>query len=150
MKCIIQRVSYSSVSVSDKIVNEINKGFNILVGIGLDDEIKDIKYIADKISKIRIFDDADGKMNYSIMDIKGEILLISQFTLMADTRKGNRPSYINALSGDKAIKLYEELKNYLINIGIPTKTGIFGADMKVNIDNDGPVTIILDSKEVKK
>lgn len=146
MKAVIQRVKNSSVSVGGDLVSEINKGLNILVGIGVDDTLEDLEYLVRKIVNLRIFDDENGVMNKSIIDISGSILSVSQFTLQADTKKGNRPSYINAMNGDEAIKLYnlfnEKLKEY-----VPVFEGIFGADMTVNIVNDGPVTIIIDSKD---
>ncbi len=146
MKAVIQRVKNSSVSVGGDLVSEINKGLNILVGIGVDDTLEDLEYLVRKIVNLRIFDDENGVMNKSIIDISGSILSVSQFTLQADTKKGNRPSYINAMNGDEAIKLYnlfnEKLKEY-----VPLFEGIFGADMTVNIVNDGPVTIIIDSKD---
>ncbi len=146
MKAVIQRVKNSSVSVGGDLVSEINKGLNILVGIGVDDTWEDLEYLVRKIVNLRIFDDENGVMNKSIIDISGSILSVSQFTLQADTKKGNRPSYINAMNGDEAIKLYnlfnEKLKEY-----VPVFEGIFGADMTVNIVNDGPVTIIIDSKD---
>lgn len=145
MKVVIQRVKKSSVSVEGKLVNEIDNGLCILVGFTHDDNTNDIDYIVKKIVNLRIFDDENGVMNKSISDINGSILSISQFTLHAETKKGNRPSYIKALNGDEAIKLYENL-NQKLNEYIPTKSGIFGADMQVEIINDGPVTILIDSK----
>lgn len=145
MKAIIQRCTKGSVSVNDKIINKINKGYVILVGIAKDDTLEDAKYLANKILKLRIFDDEKGIMNKSIIDINGEILSISQFTLQANTKDGNRPSYINAASSNDAKPLYEEF-NKILNREIKTYEGIFGADMKIDITNDGPVTIIIDSK----
>ena len=143
MKAVIQRVKSSSVSVDGKLINKIDKGFNILLGINVNDTHEDIDYLARKILNLRIFDDENGVMNKSVMDIGGSILSISQFTLYADTKKGNRPSYINALGGEEAIKLYdkfnEELRKY-VNV----ETGSFGAEMKVSIYNDGPITIMLE------
>lgn len=146
MKVVIQRVKKSSVAVKDVVVGQIDKGLCILVGFTENDNIDDINYIVKKIINLRIFDDDNGVMNKSILDIGGEILSISQFTLYADTKKGNRPSYIKALGGNEAIKLYEKF-NEELNKNVSTKTGVFGADMKVEILNDGPVTIIIDSKE---
>lgn len=146
MKAVIQRVKNSSVSVGGELVSEINKGLNILVGIGVDDTLEDLEYLVRKIVNLRIFDDENGIMNKSIIDISGSILSISQFTLQADTKKGNRPSYINAMNGDEAIKLYN-LFNEKLKEHVPVFEGIFGADMTVNIVNDGPVTIIIDSKD---
>ena len=146
MKLVIQRSKESSVSVDGKLVNKIDKGLMILVGINTEDTIEDVEYCAKKTLNLRIFDDENGVMNKSILEVGGEILSISQFTLQADTRKGNRPSYIHAMRGEEAIKLYE-LYNSLLNEQINTYPGVFGADMKVSILNDGPVTIIIDSKE---
>ena len=145
MKAIIQRCTKGSVSVNDKIINKINKGYVILVGIAKDDTLEDAKYLANKILKLRIFDDEKGIMNKSIIDINGEILSISQFTLQANTKDGNRPSYINAAPSNDAKPLYEEF-NKILNKEIKTYEGVFGADMKIDITNDGPVTIIIDSK----
>ena len=145
MKVVIQRVKSSNVKINNKIYNEINKGLTILVGFRYDDNETDIDYIVKKIINLRIFDDEFGVMNKSIIDIKGEILSISQFTLYADTKKGNRPSYINAMKSENATILYDKFNEYL-NKYVPTKTGIFGSEMLVSIENDGPITIIIDSK----
>lgn len=145
MRLVIQRVKEGSVSVDNKIVNEIKKGYVILVGINIEDNETDIDYLVRKTLNLRIFDDENGVMNKSIVDINGEILSISQFTLQATTKDGNRPSYVNAMKGPDAIKLYEEF-NRKLNEQIKTLPGVFGADMTVNIVNDGPVTIIIDSK----
>lgn len=149
MKLIIQRVLKSSVEIEGKIKGEIGKGLNILVGVGPDDDFSDIKKAVDKTVNLRIFEDKEGKMNLSLLDIEGEALIISQFTLFADIRKGRRPSFTGAAAPDKANKLYLEFVKYIKEI-IPgrVQTGEFGADMKVEILNDGPVTIILDSKEL--
>lgn len=145
MRVVAQRSLNSNVSVDGKVIGSIDRGLVLLVGFTHDDNMDDINYIVKKILNLRIFDDKDGIMNLSIKDVNGKILSISQFTLQADTRKGNRPSYINAMKGENAIKLYgifnEELRKE-----IEVETGLFGADMKVNILNDGPVTILLDSK----
>lgn len=146
MKVVVQRVKHSSVIVDKKLVNRIDKGFNVLVGISVDDNLSDLDYIVRKVVNLRIFDDENGIMNKSIIDVGGSILSISQFTLQADTRKGNRPSWINAMKGEDSIKLYEEF-NRRLNEFVPTYPGVFGADMEVEIINDGPVTIIIDSKE---
>ena len=145
MRLVIQRVKEGSVSVDNKIVNEIKKGYVILVGINIEDNETDIDYLVRKTLNLRIFDDENGVMNKSIVDINGEILSISQFTLQSTTKEGNRPSYVNAMKGPDAIKLYEEF-NRKLNEQIKTLPGVFGADMTVNIVNDGPVTIIIDSK----
>ena len=145
MRLVIQRVKEGSVSVDNKIVNEIKKGYVILVGINIEDNETDIDYLVRKTLNLRIFDDENGVMNKSIVDITGEILSLSQFTLQATTKDGNRPSYVNAMKGPDAIKLYEEF-NRKLNEQIKTLPGVCGADMTVNIVNDGPVTIIIDSK----
>ena len=145
MRVVVQRVSYSSVSVDGKLVNEIDNGLNVLVGFTEGDSSKEIDYLVKKVVNLRIFDDENGVMNKSILDTDGEILLISQFTLYASTVKGNRPSYVMALNGEKALPLYEEFHKKLNDI-IPTKIGVFGAEMDVKIHNDGPITIIIDSK----
>lgn len=146
MKVVVQRVSKANVTIDNKVYNSINNGLMILVGFTEGDNSFDIDYIVKKVVNLRIFDDENGVMNKSILDIKGSILSISQFTLYADTKKGNRPSYIKALKGELSTKLYDEFNKKLNNI-VSTKTGIFGADMKVSLINDGPVTIIIDSKE---
>lgn len=145
MIAIVQRVRNSRVQVDNKTVGEIKKGLNVLLGIKNTDSQKDVQYLAKKISDLRIFEDENGKMNLSIKDISGQMLIISQFTLLANTKKGNRPSFIDAAEPKKAQQLYEEfIKNINLH-GIFTQHGIFGADMLVEIYNDGPVSIILDS-----
>lgn len=144
MKVLVQRVLSSSVEVDNKIVGQINKGLMLLVGFTDSDTDKEIDYMVDKIINLRIFDDENGAMNKSLIDVNGSILSISQFTLYADTRKGRRPSYIKALSGDKAILLYDKFNNKLKEENIKVETGIFGADMKVSLINDGPITIMLE------
>ena len=147
MKLVIQRVKESSVEIDNKIKAEIGKGLLVLIGISQEDNKLDVEWLANKVLNIRIFNDLDGVMNKSIIDIKGEILIISQFTLMALTKKGNRPSYIKSASHEIAIPLYNyfiELLESKLNKRI--KIGIFGAYMKVRLINDGPVTIIIDSK----
>ena len=145
MRCVIQKVNKSSVTVDGKLVSEIGRGLNVLVGFTETDTEEDIKYCVRKIVNLRVFEDENDVMNRSVIDEKGEILSISQFTLYGDTRKGNRPSYIRALGGDKALPMYERF-NELLNQEVPTKGGIFGADMKVEILNDGPTTIIIDTE----
>lgn len=146
MKAVIQRSKKSSVSVDNKLINSIEKGMVILLGVSVDDTSEDVDYLVRKIVNLRIFDDENGVMNKSILDVGGEILSISQFTLQADTRKGNRPSYIKAMGGEDAIKYYEEF-NSKLNGYVKTYPGVFGAEMMVNIENDGPITIIIDSKD---
>ncbi len=145
MKVVVQRSKHSSVSVNNELISEINSGLVLLVGIAVDDDMSDLDYIVRKVLNLRIFDDDAGVMNKSIIDVGGEILSISQFTLQASTKDGNRPSYVNAMKGDDAIKLYEEF-NKKLNESVKTLPGVFGADMQVNILNDGPITIIIDSK----
>ena len=143
MKVVVQRSKKSSVSVSEKIVNEIDNGMVLLVSFTQGDTIDNILKMTKKIANLRIFDDEEGVMNKSILDVGGEILSISQFTLYGDTTKGNRPSYMKALNGEEAIKLYE-IFNEEMNKYVVTKSGIFGAEMMVNISNDGPITLIME------
>jgi len=146
MKVIIQRVSKSSIFVEDKLISSINKGLNVLLGISVTDDASKISYLVNKILNLRIFEDTNEKMNLSIQDIKGEILLISQFTLYGDCKKGNRPSFTRAMDSTHAKTLYEEFINQLISkSNLNIKTGIFGAHMNVQIENDGPVTLIVDT-----
>ena len=149
MKTVIQRVSSASCTVDGNITGSIDTGFLVLVGFGLDDQKETVKKMADKIAKMRIFSDEEGKINRSLKDVNGKILSISQFTLYADTRKGNRPSFTDALGGERAIELYEYFNECLREDGIEVETGIFGADMKISLVNDGPVTILMDSEEKK-
>lgn len=145
MRVIIQRSKNSNVVIENNVYGAINHGLVVLVGFTEGDDITDIEYIVKKIINLRIFDDEAGIMNKSVLETKGEILSISQFTLYANTKKGNRPSYVDALSSEKAIKLYDQFNNKLREY-IKVKTGVFGADMQVNIINDGPITILIDSK----
>lgn len=149
MRTVIQRVKYADVKVDGKVIGSCREGFMILLGIGREDSEADIEVLVNKISKLRVFEDADGKMNLSIQDIKGEILLISQFTLYAQCRKGNRPSFTDAAPPDIAVPLYESFIEGLRQTGIHTECGQFGADMKVELLNDGPVTIVLDSNGLR-
>ena len=147
MKIILQRVSSASVTIDGKKKAEIANGFLILLGIGHEDTAEDMDWIVNKALQMRVFDDNEGVMNVCLKDIDGEILLISQFTLMANTKKGNRPSYIQAARPEQAIPIYEEMiQKFKQQLGKEIKTGEFGADMKVALVNDGPVTIVLDSK----
>ena len=145
MKIVIQRVSEARVKVDGKIVGEIGKGLMLLVGIDENDENADADWLVQKILNLRIFGDEDDKLNLSIKDISGEILCISQFTLIADYKKGNRPSFIQAAKPDKAVPLFDYFKEEMAKSGLKTESGIFGADMKVSLINDGPVTIVMDS-----
>ncbi|BFQ96666.1 D-aminoacyl-tRNA deacylase [Enterococcus cecorum] len=146
MRAVIQRVSQAKVVVDDNTVGQIGKGFMILLGVHEEDTQADVDYLVGKISKLRVFEDDQQKMNRSIIDVDGKILSISQFTLFADTKKGNRPSFVQAAKPDTAIPLYEAFNEGLRQAGIPVETGIFGADMKCHLVNDGPVTIIIDSQ----
>lgn len=147
MKTVIQRVSEASVKIDNEINGEIKTGLVVLVGIENDDSLEDANWLASKIINLRIFSDENGLMNLSVKEINGEILLISQFTLHAKTKKGNRPSFIQAARPEFAIPLYETFKKVLeTELGKTIQTGKFGADMKVSLINDGPVTIIIDSK----
>lgn len=143
MKVVVQRVTEASVSVNHQIVGEIKKGLVVLVSFKSGEDAKNIDYIINKLINLRIFDDENGIMNLSVKDVGGSILSISQFTLYADTSKGNRPSYINALNGEEASLLYEEF-NQKLRKEIAVETGVFKADMKVSLINDGPVTIIIE------
>jgi D-tyrosyl-tRNA(Tyr) deacylase len=147
MIAVIQRVSEASVTINSEIHNNIRSGLVVLLGIENADDHTDIEWLTKKIVNLRIFNDEDGVMNRSLSDIKGEILLVSQFTLHASTKKGNRPSYIKAAKPDVAIPLYEAFIDQ-VNLQVirPVKTGVFGADMKVSLINDGPVTIVIDTK----
>ncbi|GGG66840.1 D-aminoacyl-tRNA deacylase [Epilithonimonas arachidiradicis] len=146
MRVVIQRVSEASVKVDKQIVGEIGKGLMLLIGVDESDENADAEWLVKKILDVRVFSDEDGKMNHSVKDINGEILCISQFTLISDYKKGNRPSYIKAAKPDKAIPLFEYFKDEIKKSGLKTESGIFGADMKVSLINDGPVTLVFDSK----
>ena len=143
MRVLVQRCDKASVSVDNKIVGKIDKGMMILVGFTDTDTSNNIDYLVDKVLNLRIYDDESGIMNKSILDVGGSVLSVSQFTLYADTKKGRRPSYVNALNGEKATLLYDEFNNKLKK-QIHVETGIFGADMKVELINDGPVTIMLE------
>ena len=147
MKLVVQRVSRASCTVNGNITGKIENGYMVLVGFGLNDEKPIVCKMAEKLSKLRIFEDEQGKINKSIFDVNGKILSISQFTLYADCSKGNRPSFTNALGGDKAVELYEYFNECLRNLNLEVEEGVFGADMKIDLLNDGPVTIILDSKD---
>lgn len=145
MKIVIQRVKRASVSIDNELYNQIQQGLLLLVGVAPDDAQEDVAYAARKIANMRIFSDDEDKMNLSVKDVNGEILSISQFTLYADTKKGNRPSFIGAAQPDLASQLYDDF-NELLGREIPVKTGVFAADMQVELVNDGPVTIVLDTK----
>lgn len=147
MKIVIQRVSHAQVTINGKVKSSIKEGFLILLGIGCEDTREDIGWLVKKVANLRVFDDENGVMNRSILDTKGDIIVVSQFTLMASTKKGNRPSWIHAAPHEISIPLYEEFCASMSEaIGKPVGTGEFGADMKVELLNDGPVTICMDTK----
>ena len=144
MKVLVQKVLSSKVEVDNNIIGEINSGLLLLVGFTHSDTSKEIDYMVDKVINLRIFDDENGIMNKSLLDVNGSILSVSQFTLYADSTKGRRPSYINALNGEEATILYDEFNRKLKQRGIIVQTGVFGADMKISLVNDGPITIMLE------
>ncbi len=146
MKAVIQRVSSASCTISGEVTGSIGKGFMILVGFTHQDDEKVTAKMAEKISKLRVFEDPDGKMNLSLKDVGGDILSISQFTLYADARKGNRPSFTDAMEPGRASALYDSFNQTLRDLGLHVETGVFGADMKIALVNDGPVTILLESE----
>ncbi len=147
MRAVIQRVSEASVLIEDKIIAEIRSGLLIFLGVELEDVKEDAIWLANKIAQLRIFGDSEGKMNYSVIDINAEVIVVSQFTLHAKTKKGNRPSYINSARYEQAVLLYEGFKKSLSEVtSKKVLSGRFGADMKVSLINDGPVTIIIDTK----
>ena len=145
MRVVVQKCLESSVSVDGIVVSNIDKGLMVLVGFTDGDTLSDIDYLVKKVVNLRIFEDSNGVMNLSVLDVAGSILCVSQFTLYGDTSRGNRPSYIKAMKGEDSIKLYDLFCDKL-NSFVPTKKGVFGADMKVSLVNDGPTTIIIDSK----
>ena len=147
MRAVVQRVSAASVSVQGKVVGSAERGVLVYLGVAHGDDVSDAEYLADKVSGLRIFEDRDGKMNLSVSDIEGQALVISQFTLMADARKGRRPSYSEAAEPEIAKRLYEQFADNLSRAGIPTAKGVFQASMRVAYVNEGPVTILLDSKK---
>lgn len=146
MRAVVQRVKASHVSVDGQIVGQIKMGLNVLLGVEAGDDAKDMTYMAEKILNLRIFEDQDEKMNFSLKDIEGEMLVISQFTLLGDCRKGRRPSFVEAAKPQEANALYEAFVAYCTK-AVKVETGVFQADMQVHIENDGPVTMMLDSKK---
>lgn len=148
MRAVVQRVKCAEVRVEDKVIGKIGKGILVLLGVGNDDEQKDLEYLADKIANLRIFDDSEEKMNLSVIDVGGEILVVSQFTIYGDCRKGKRPSYSDAARPEKAQNLYNNFVDYLKSkYDIKIETGVFQAMMDVDFINEGPVTLLLDSKK---
>ena len=147
MRAVVQRVKRSSVSVDGKIVSKIDKGLMVLLGVEVNDDESDLDYILKKVTKLRIFDDEDGVMNKSLLDYGLEILVVSQFTLYGDARKGNRPSYIRSAKFDQGILLYEKFNEELEKLNVKVSHGEYGEDMDVELINDGPVTILLDSSK---
>jgi D-tyrosyl-tRNA(Tyr) deacylase len=147
MRAVVQRVKHSKVTVEENVVGEIQAGLMVLLGVEDGDEEKDVQYMIDKVTNLRIFEDSEGKMNCSIRDVGGDILAVSQFTLLGDCRKGRRPSFINAARPESANTLYEAFVAGVRTEGITVETGQFQADMLVDIANDGPVTLLLDSKK---
>lgn len=148
MRAVVQRVTEASVKVDENIVGKINEGLMVLLGVGNDDNEKDLDYLVGKVLGLRIFQDENDKMNLSLLDVKGELLVVSQFTLYGDVRKGKRPSFSTSASPEIGNKYYEEFINKTRALGVKTETGIFGAHMDVSLVNNGPVTILLDSKKV--
>ncbi|PFP25547.1 D-tyrosyl-tRNA(Tyr) deacylase [Bacillus sp. AFS073361] len=146
MRVVVQRSKNASVTVAGEVTGQITKGLVLLVGVTHEDKQEDAAYLADKIANLRIFEDEDGKMNFSLMDVGGEILSVSQFTLYGDCRKGRRPNFMGAARPEQAVELYEVFNSLLREKGIRVETGIFGAMMDVELINDGPVTLIIDSK----
>ena len=148
MRAVIQRVSEASVTVDQTVVGSIERGFLVLVGVADQDEEKDAFWIAEKVAGLRVFEDPDGKMNLSLADVQGAVLLVSQFTLVGDCRKGRRPSFVEAARPEKARVLYEKLAGSLRQLGLTVETGTFQAHMEVRLLNDGPVTLLLDSRKL--
>ena len=147
MMCVLQRVRYSCVKVANKQIAQIGKGAVVLIGIHRDDDLKDCMWVAKKICGLRVYDDENAVMNLDIKQVNGEILAVSQFTLLGDVMHGKRPGYSNAMPPDEAIVLFDSTVNLIAEQGVKVKKGVFGADMELNIVNDGPVTIIMDSKK---
>lgn len=148
MRAVVQRVKASSVKVEGKVIGCISKGFNVLLGISKEDTIEDIKYLKDKILNLRVFEDSEGKLNKSLLEVNGELLVVSQFTLYGDCRRGRRPSFIEAQGGEAAESLYIKFLEECRDVLGKVECGKFGADMEVEIINDGPVTLLLDSKKI--
>ncbi len=148
MRVVVQRVKEASVTVDNQIVGKINRGLLVLLGVGEGDDKKDLEYLLDKVLGLRIFEDEKGKMNLSLIDVGGQLLVVSQFTLYGDVRKGKRPSFTESAHPDIADKMYEDFVQIARDRGVIVETGIFGAHMDVSLINDGPVTIMIDSKKI--
>ena len=148
MRMVVQRVTRASVTVDGEVTGKIGKGYMVLVGAEVGDTEADARLCADKLAGLRVFVDDEGKMNRSVQDVGGEVLVVSQFTLLGDARRGNRPSFIEAARPEEADALYEEVVRHLREAGLPCGTGVFRADMQVELVNDGPVTILIDSRKV--
>ena len=147
MRAVIQRVSQANVTVDHHITGQIGEGMLVLLGVEMDDSQADLEFMLKKIVALRIFSDAEGKMNLSVVDINGQMLVVSQFTLLADTKKGNRPSFVKAAPPERAQQMYEQFVSRIREKQIHVETGVFAADMKVGLVNDGPLTIVLDSRQ---
>lgn len=146
MRVVVQRSKEAKVTVEDRVTGSISKGFVVLVGVTHEDTVKDAAFLADKIANLRVFEDETGKMNLSLLDVGGEVLSVSQFTLYGDCRKGRRPNFMGAARPEQAIVIYEAFNSYLSEKGIRVETGVFGAMMDVQLINDGPVTLLIESK----
>ena len=147
MRAVVQRVTRASVAVNDQVISEIGRGFLVLLGVELGDTETDLQYMVDKVANLRVFEDEQGKMNLSLLDTGGQLLVVSQFTLLGDARHGRRPGFTMAEEPEKADRMYMEAAGHWRGLGIPVETGVFRADMAVSLLNDGPVTILLDSKK---
>ncbi len=148
MRAVVQRVARASVAVNDQVISEIGKGYLVLLGVEAGDTEADLQYMVDKVANLRVFEDAQGKMNLSLLDTGGQLLVVSQFTLLGDARHGRRPGFTLAEEPEKADQMYTEAANRWRQMGVPVETGVFRADMAVSLVNDGPVTILLDSKKL--
>jgi len=148
MRAVVQRVAEAKVVVDQAVISAIGEGLLVLLGVSCDDTSDDVQYMVDKIAHLRIFPDAEGKMNLSVAEVGGEVLVVSQFTLYGDCRKGRRPSFSSAAKGELANALYQEVVSGIRSSGLPVQTGEFGADMQVHLINDGPVTLLLDSSRL--
>jgi D-tyrosyl-tRNA(Tyr) deacylase len=146
MRVVVQRSKEAKVTVEDKVTGSILKGFVVLVGVTHEDTVKDAAFLADKVANLRVFEDETGKMNLSLLDAGGEVLSVSQFTLYGDCRKGRRPNFMEAARPEQAVVIYEAFNSYLREKGLKVETGVFGAMMDVQLTNDGPVTLIIDSR----